>query len=121
MMGIVHHSAFVIYLEEGRSELARQHQSGFSLLDEMGYALAVSDLQLQIRTPARYDDQLTVCTWVEELRSRSLTFVSEVVSQNSTVVHATGRVKVICVDENGQACRFPAAWIAPFRMAFSAA
>ena len=53
--GIVHHASFIVYFEEGRSSFARHYGSSYALLEEMGYMLAVSEVHVRYRVPAKYD------------------------------------------------------------------
>src|SRR5687768_813998 len=89
-MGIVHHSAYVIWLEEGRSEWSRQVGMPYSSFEKAGFALAVTELSLRYKTPARYDDLVTVRTWVEALASRGMTHHYEVVNPQSSQLHVSG-------------------------------
>lgn len=118
-MGIVHHASYLVYFEEGRSELSRRHGMPYSELERMGYSLALSDVHVRYRVPAVYDDLITVRAWVEELRSRGITFAYEVVRAQDGQVLVTGRTAHICVDHTGQARRLPDAWIAPYRQAMT--
>lgn len=118
-MGIVHHASYLVYFEEGRSELSRQHGMPYSELERMGYSLALSEAYVRYRMPAVYDDLITVRTWVEQLRSRGITFAYEVVRAEDGQVLVTGRTAHICVDRSGQARRLPDAWIAPYRQAMA--
>ncbi len=121
MMGVVHHAMYVVYFEEGRSELSRQRGIPYSALEAMGYSLAVSELQVRYVASARYDDFITVRTWLEALRSRGMTFGYEVINPVTGQVLVTGLSKHICVDRDGQVRRLPEEWIAPFKKAFQEA
>lgn len=120
-MGIVHHANYLVYFEEGRSELSRQQGMPYSLLEEMGYSLALSEVHVRYGAPAVYDDLLTIRAWVETLRSRGLTFGYEVVRAADGQVLVTGRTAHICVDRSGRARRLPDAWIEPYRQALARA
>ena len=116
-MGIVHHASYLVYFEEGRSELSRQHGMPYSALERMGFSLALSEAHVRYRVPAVYDELVTVRAWVEELRSRGITFGYELVRAADAEVLVTGQTKHICVDRSGRARRLPEEWIAPYRQA----
>jgi acyl-CoA thioester hydrolase len=115
LMGVVHHSAYVVYMEEGRSDLGRKYNVSNAALERMGFSLAVSDLQVRYAASARYDDLITVRTWIEQVRSRGITFAYEVINAGSGQLLVSGRTRHICVDRAGQVCRLPEAWIAPLK------
>lgn len=116
-MGIVHHAAYVVYMEEGRSELTRQFGASYASLEESGYSLAVTELNVRYVAAARYDQRLTVRTWIAQLQSRGLTMQYEIVNAETGQVLATGLSKHICIDHEGQVRRLPDAWIQTFKQA----
>ncbi len=113
MMGIVHHAAYIVYLEEGRGSLGREQGIPYAELERMGYSLAVSDLQIRYYEPARYDDLISVLSWIEQVRSRGMTFGYEIVNAETRQRLVTARTKHICVDHTGTVCKLPHEWIAP--------
>jgi len=117
MMGVVHHANYLIYFEEGRSELSRRVGSPYSALEAQGFSLAVGDVRVRYVGAARYDELLTVRSWVGEIQSRAVTFEHEVIRAVNGEVLARGTVKTICIDRQGCVRRIPEAWIAPFKAA----
>jgi acyl-CoA thioester hydrolase len=110
LMGIVHHSAYLVYFEEGRSELSRQAGAAFSELERDGYSLAVSEVEARYLLPARYDQRITVRTWVEQIGSRGVTLAYEVVDAESGQKLVTGKSKHICLNREGEVTRIPKQW-----------
>ena len=114
-MGIVHHSVYPIYFEEGRSAFSREHGVPYSSLEQMGYSLALSELNIRYLSPARYDEVIKVRTWIDRLLSRGIDFQYEVLRAASDELLVTGQSKQICVDRQGQVRQLPEAWIAPLK------
>ena len=110
-MGVVHHAAYVVYLEEGRSELSRQFGASYAEFEKTGYALAVTELSLRYIAAARYDNRITVRTWIEQIQSRSMTYNYEVVNEDNRLLLVTGMSRHICLDESGQVRRIPQGWL----------
>lgn len=110
-MGVVHHSRYLVWLEEGRSSYLRQIGTSYADFEaETGFSLAVSEANARYILPARYDRLVTVRTSIGELHSRTMTF-------NYTVLDSeTGRVLVeaftrhVCIDRDGNVRRIPKAW-----------
>ncbi len=109
-MGIVHHSVYVVWFEEGRSHHLRSLGSDYARLETSGYYLAVTELQARYLAPARYGQRVTVGTRLESLRSRSLSMTYRVVDAESDHLLVTGRTKLICIDRQGQVARIPPEW-----------
>jgi acyl-CoA thioester hydrolase len=113
-MGIVHHAAYLVYLEEGRSELSRQFNAPYSALEQSGYSLAVTEIALRYLAPARYDHRITVRTWIEQLQSRGIVFGYEVFYTETDQILVTGTTRHLCIDHSGQVRRMPQAWTDAF-------
>lgn len=109
-MGIVHHTSYVVYFEEGRSGYARQRGSDYASFERSGHYLTVAEVSARYLKPARYDQRLTVRCWIEEMKSRSLTFGYEIVAAGSGDLFVTGFSKHICITHDGQVVRIPDAW-----------
>jgi acyl-CoA thioester hydrolase len=107
LMGIVHHSQYIVWMEEGRSDLMRRKGFTFDQWERVGIAFAVSELQLRYHAPARYGERVTVRTRVESLRSRQIVFGYEIVNADSGQALVTGTVKLIAVDKQNQVRTIP--------------
>ena len=66
-MGFLHHSQFLNYFEQGRTELFRSQGGNYRAIEEGGLFLVVVRLQCNYHAPARYDDLLTLVTKVERI------------------------------------------------------
>ncbi len=106
-MGIVHHSNYVIWMEEGRSEFMRQTGLDYVAIERSGLSLAVTDVNVRYLAPAHYNDRVTVRTWIDSLRSRALTFGYEIINANTGQRLVTGSVKLMLIDKQGNVHSFP--------------
>jgi len=133
-MQIVHHANYMVWMEEGRSEFTRLdcalypttqscapgvRASGADYttllcarraeVERGGYLFAVTGVQIRYLAPAHYGERVTVRTWVEELRSRTLTFGYEIINANSGTLLVTGQSEHVCIDRQGRVIRIPEA------------
>jgi acyl-CoA thioester hydrolase len=69
-MGIVYYGTYPIYLEVGRSEFMRTKGLPYRDLEEKGYSLVVTGIEIKYYNPALYDALLTVRTRVSDVQSR---------------------------------------------------
>lgn len=111
LMGVVHHASYVIYFEAGRVDFTRQVGAPYSELEALGYSLAVSDLHVRYIAAARFDQMITVRTWLAAVKSRSVAFTYEIVDAETRQTLVTGDVKLICIDHSGQVRRIPQSWL----------
>jgi acyl-CoA thioester hydrolase len=109
-MGIVHHAAHVVWLEEGRSHWLRAHGTSFTQFEKMGLSLAVSELYVRYIRPAYYDQLVTIRCWIEEVKSRKVIFGYEVVDTDTQAIFATGYTKHICINREGKVAKIPDDW-----------
>lgn len=109
-MGIVHHASYIVYFEEGRSNYARQRGSDYASFERGGYRLAVTEVQARYIKPAVYGQRIRVNTWLEEMKSRTLTFGYEIVNDENDEILVTGTSKHICLNVNNQVSLIPAEW-----------
>lgn len=100
-MGIVHHANYLVWFEIGRSELCRD--KGFSykqMEDEENALMVVAESYCRYKSPAYYEDVLTIRTQVGELRSRSLRFIYEVYRASDDTMIAEGETLHLVTDRN---------------------
>jgi acyl-CoA thioester hydrolase len=106
-MGVVYHANYFIWFEVGRGDYFRAFGEDYGEWERLGYYLPVSEANARFHAPARYADLVTVRTWVEEARSRSVTLGYEVLDQTSQKRLVSGWTKHICTDSAGRARRLP--------------
>jgi acyl-CoA thioester hydrolase len=109
-MGIVHHSSYVVYLEEGRSHYARTRGHSYAEIEASGYILVVAEINLRYLKSAHYDDQLTVKTWLDSAKSRGVVFQYEVINANTGDLLVTATTRHICLTREGQVTHLPVQW-----------
>lgn len=73
-MGYAHHSNYLVWCEQARTDHMRDLGVGYRELEENGLLLPVVDAKLRYKAAARYDDLLTVSCWVREVSSRRVIF-----------------------------------------------
>jgi acyl-CoA thioester hydrolase len=107
-MGIVHHANYLTWFEVGRSELCRAR--GFSykeMEDETDALLVVAETYCRYKSPALYEDVLTIRTRVAEMRSRSLRFVYEVYRASDDSLLAEGETMHVVTDRGKKVRKLP--------------
>jgi acyl-CoA thioester hydrolase len=109
-MGTVHHSAYIVWFEEGRSEWSRQLGRRYADFERAGYVLAVSEVYARYHAPAKYDQKVTVRTRASQVRSRSIRFTYEVLDADSGNLLVAGHTTHICLDRAGKPARIPEEW-----------
>ncbi len=104
-MGIVYYGTYPAYFEVGRGEFMREKGLPYSKLEEQGFHLVVSGIEIKYYNPATYDDLLTVRTSISEIQSRAVGFNYTVLRDGVTI--AQGKTKHICVTAERKPTRLP--------------
>ncbi|MEW5929851.1 MAG: thioesterase family protein [Gemmatimonadota bacterium] len=122
-MGVVYHAHYLVWCDVGRTELIRRlgGRSYAELERDDGLFLAVADASLRYHAPARYDDLVRVETWVEEVRSRTVTFgylVTRAEGEGPERL-VTASTTLIALTRDGATQKLPADLVAAFRGALT--
>lgn len=73
-MGIVHHSNYLRFFEVGRVELMRDSGFPYTEFEAQGITSPVIESALRWRSPARFDDLLTIESRIAELSPTRIRF-----------------------------------------------
>jgi acyl-CoA thioester hydrolase len=73
-MGIVHHAVYPVWMELGRSDFLRELGQSYASWEARGVRMAVGELKLRFRAPARYDEVVEVRTRLREGGRRRVVF-----------------------------------------------
>lgn len=107
-MGVVYHARYVVWLDVARTEHLRQAGMAYRDLEALGFRLAVGDLSVRYRQPARYDDLIRVRCWVREVASRRVTFGYAVEAAADGRLLATASTAMMSLDTAMSPARLPA-------------
>ncbi|MBK7802544.1 MAG: acyl-CoA thioesterase [Chloracidobacterium sp.] len=110
-MGIVHHSNYLVWFEVGRGDLCRARGFSYKEMEEVDEALmVVAETYCRYKSPAYYDDVLTIMLMASEVRSRSLRFVYKVYRRSDDTLIAEGETLHVVTDNNKKVKTLPEAY-----------
>jgi acyl-CoA thioester hydrolase len=95
-------------MEVGRVELCKA--CGFNYRDmerDDGIFLAVAEATCRYRSPARFDDEVIVRTWIEDANTRIVIFHYEMRVAEENRILATGSTRHVFVSREMQRVRLP--------------
>lgn len=107
-MGVVYHARYLVWLDIARCEHIRRTGVTYADLERMGLRLAVGDLRIRYRQPARYDDVVRVRCWVRECLSRRVTFGYAVDCPERSSLLATAETSMMVLGADFSLARLPA-------------
>ena len=117
-MGVVYHSNFIVWFEVGRVEMLRQ--LGFRYRDmeiEDDCHIAVADVRVRFKAPARYDDEILVRTRLKNVRDSLLQFGYEIVRADDGTLLAEGETTHIVVNSKMEKTSLPEEYAKAFSLA----
>lgn len=105
-MAFVYHAHYIEYFDMARTELIRSLGISNLEMEEEGVALPVVEINIKYAKPARYDDVLTIRTYLREMPSATITFHYEVLRDEVLLCRAS--VKLAFMNSaTSKACRPP--------------
>lgn len=85
-MGYCYYGNYAQYFEVGRVEALRKMGMSYRELEENGIMLPVSKYSVEYLFPAKYDDLLTITTYITKLDGVRLTFDYEIHNEDQRLV-----------------------------------
>jgi acyl-CoA thioester hydrolase len=106
-MGVVYHARYVVWLDMARTEHLRHAGMSYKEVEAMGVRLAVGELAIRYRQPARYDDQVRIRCWVRELGSRRILFGYAIENAETNLLLATATTAMFSINAEQRPTRLP--------------
>ena len=107
-MGIVHHGNYLVWFELGRSEICRAKGFSYKDMEEKDNALmVVAEAYCRYKSPAFYEDEITIRTKVTEVKSRTMRFVYEIFRASDQILLAEGETLHVVTDNDRKVRSIP--------------
>lgn len=104
-MGLLHHANYLVYFEMGRTELLRERGLSYRDMEDQGFLLVITKVEVRYRSPARYDDLLTLRTTAS--RTTNVKIVHQYELLRDGVLLTEGETTLGCVDRQGRVQMLP--------------
>ena len=105
-MGVAYHANYFVWFEVARTDWLRASGLTYRDLEADGVLLPVIDARCEYKSPARYDDTLSVTTVARVVSPARLAFDYEITGPSAVV--AVGSTVHATVDRTGRPTRMPA-------------
>ena len=113
-MGIVYHANYLVWMEMGRVEYCRAAGIVYRDMErDDGILLTVVEASCRYVSPALYDEEVTVRTWVAEAYPRMVRFQYEMAEASGRRL-ATGETKHIFCNRDRKPIKLPEKYRAAF-------
>jgi acyl-CoA thioester hydrolase len=104
-MGLLHHANYLVYFEQGRTELLRSQGLSYKDIEDQGFLLVLTRVEVKYRGPAKYDDLISLRTTVERTTAVRIDHRYEMFCEGRLV--AEGSSTLACVDRTGRPQALP--------------
>lgn len=105
-MGVVYYANYFVWMEVARVAYCREAGFEYKDMERIGGAfLVVTEARCKYRAPARFNDEIDLCCWVAESRSRTVRFAYEM--RRGEDLLATGETLHTVTDTGGKMIRMP--------------
>lgn len=111
-MGYCYYGNYAQFFEVGRVEAMREFGMSYREMEEKGVMLPVSEFQVKYFSPAFYDDELTIVTYITEIKGPRLFFDYEVVNEAGKCISKATTILVFVSRENMRPVQPPADFFA---------
>jgi acyl-CoA thioester hydrolase len=105
LMGIVHHSSYLLYFEEARVEYLARRGAIYHEWVAQGIHFPVVDTRVRYRTAAKFYDLLEIETWVGEATRVTVRF--DYRARRGEEIVAEGWTMLACIDEERRLKKIP--------------
>jgi len=112
--GRVHHANYLNYLEQSRVEMLRFQGVSYKEFEEQGLMLVVSEINVNYRSAAKFDDLLAISTTVTAIRGVRICHKYVIDRDGEIIVEAESTIA--CIDRNGKVSRLPKEWLSRFNV-----
>lgn len=85
-MGVVYYGNYPQYLEQGRTEWLREMGFSYRWMEENGILLPVTELNIQYKAPARYDDVISITTSLKKIPTFKIEFIYQIHNQEGVLL-----------------------------------
>ena len=107
--GVVYYANYLKFMERARTEWLRSR--GFEqdeLIDQEGIIFAVRRVEVDFRSPARFNDALLVRAEIIERKRASMTFRQEIINEQDGRLLCSGDIQIACIDvDTFRPCALP--------------
>ncbi len=90
---IVYHGSYLPWLELARSSIIKQYGFSYAEMEKRGIFIIVTDLSIQYKKPAFFDDNIVIFTQIKDMQSLRFSFEYEVRRVNFDIIQGANTLK----------------------------
>ena len=99
-MGIVHHSNYIRFFEEARTDYFEKKGLGYDKIEELGLIIPVLGVECDYRISSTYGDTLGITVKLGDFNGIKFTIEYKITSKSGEILHVLGKTRHCFLDEN---------------------
>ena len=116
-MGVVYYANYLVWMEIGRVEYCRSLGVAYRDMEQNDkILLTVAEVNCRYLSPALYDEQVIIRTWLQQSHPRMVTFAYEMRQASASKLLATGASKHVFCGPGLKPTRLPQKYWANFEI-----
>ena len=100
-MGVVHHSNYIRWFEEARTDYMEQMGMGYADMEKKGIMSPVLSVEADYLRMVYFGDTVTIETFVREYNGIKLTVEYRIINDKTEMVHCRGTTKHCFINKQG--------------------
>jgi len=106
-MGVVYYANYLVYFERGRTEFLRAIGIEYSRIEkDYQLFLPVKEASLTYLSPSKYDENITVRTYIDEVKRASMIFYYEIFKNEGKIL-VNGKTHHVFINSEWKPTRIP--------------
>lgn len=101
-MGVVHHSNYIRWFEEARTDFMEQMGMGYDEMERRGIVSPVLSVEADYRRMVYFGESVTIETKIREYNGIKMTVEYEIVDDKTGMVHCWGLTKHCFLNSKGR-------------------
>ena len=86
-MGIIHHSVYPIWFEQGRTDWCNEMNFPFHIIEKLNIGLPVLNLNVNYKKPSKYGEVLTLYTEIKNYSKTRIEFHYEIYNETDELIN----------------------------------
>ena len=101
-MKVVHHSNYIRWFEEARTDFMNQVNAPYAKMEEDGIIVPVLSVECDYQSMTHFEDIVEIFTWVEQFNGIRMKFSYEIRDKKTGQIRVTGKTSHCFLDREYQ-------------------
>lgn len=101
-MKVVHHSNYIRWMEEARTDFMNQVNAPYAKMEEDGIIVPVLSVECDYQSMTHFEDIVEIFTWVEQFNGIRMKFSYEIRDKKTGQIRVTGKTSHCFLDREYQ-------------------